>query len=188
MSGIRFPETETCFHNIYNKKGFRNTEVMQVPENREDSRHLSNCSNFVSDYFFPCGSCTYFQWNKRESQAHEYLQSHRFKSASNSTQLFKFSTLHKRPVPKHLRAQSYKIMASECQDHHHLCGHKPRKSLGCSQWFARASKHLNYHPLPCSNYHNPFAKILHLKFFTDICVYQDIGMQPNTEAKETLKP
>lgn len=69
---------QRCFPNIH-KMGFRNAEVMQVPENREDSCHLANCTNFVSDYFFPCGSCTYFQWNKRESQAHAYLQGHHFK-------------------------------------------------------------------------------------------------------------
>lgn len=44
-----------------------------LPENREDSCHLANCTDFVSDYFFSCCSCTYFQWNKRESQAHVYL-------------------------------------------------------------------------------------------------------------------
>lgn len=40
-----------------------------LPENREDSCHLANCTDFVSDYFFSSCSCTYFQWNKKNSSS-----------------------------------------------------------------------------------------------------------------------
>lgn len=150
------------FPNIQIKRGFRKAETTQVPENREDSCHLANCTNFVSDYFFPCCSCTYFQWNKRESQAHRYLQSHHFTAYQIQYNCLNSVLFTGGQHPNTYKTLHYKILASEYHQNHH---HPPcpqnthKKSLGCSQWFAKASKHLNY----C--HYNRVTIIIHLPNF-----------------------